>query len=573
MSVLFLIVLVPLLAATGILLGLLPARRTAFGAAALNFLLALGTFFAYRPAPTGADADAVKATVGRPIFRFVGSVPIVPDLDLKLLVGADGLGVTMVLLAALVTLCAIWVAPRLPAATTTTMTANVGGSEGLYYACLLFISAGALGAFVSLDLFFFYAFHELALIPTFLLIGLYGHGEDRMRVAWKITIYLALGSFVLLLGLIGLYLCVPPESRTFDLTKLYGLARQGRIAAGAPQYWPYLLMLLGFGTLISLFPLHTWAPDAYATAPTPAAMLHAGVLKKFGLFGLLRVAVPLLPDGARHWTNLLLLLLVGNILYVGFVTIAQRRLDYVLGYSSVMHMGYVFLGIASLNAVGLSGAALLMFAHGLSIAALFAVAGEIRQRVGTLQLAELGGLGRTMPFAALAFGLATFASIGLPGFANFASEVLVFFGAFGSGGAHVFRVDEVTGAFRAGRFDRFQVATVCALWGVVMSAVYMLRAYRRTFQGELRAGLVPASTPATMPSTPHARITPVAAGPLTTTATDLPLTLRWPLVLLLAGLLIVGFYPKRVLDKITPGLTAFLNPTATGQDATLTSSR
>lgn len=563
MSILFLFVLIPLLAAAGILLKLVPARRTAFGAAALNFALALGTFLAYQP---------VRLTDGKlpdpeRTFRFLGAIPVVPDLDLKFLVGADGLGVMMILLAALVTLCAVWMSAPLQD--------NAAGGEPLFYACLLFISAGALGAFVSLDLFFFYAFHELALIPTFLLIGLYGHGDDRMRVAWKITIYLALGSFVLLLGLIGLYLCVPADVRTFDLTKLYALAREGRIAGGSAQRWPFLLILLGFGTLVSLFPFHTWAPDAYATAPTPATMLHAGVLKKFGLFGLLRVALPLLPDGARQWTTLLLVLLVGNILYVGFVTIAQRRLDLMLGYSSVMHMGYAFLGIATLNVVGLSGAALMMFAHGLSIAALFAVAGEIRQRRGTMQLSELGGLGKTMPFAALAFGLATFASIGLPGFANFASETMVFFGAWGSRGAHVFRVDEITGALRAGRFDRFQIATVCGLWGVVMSAVYMLRAYRQTFQGPLRAEPVGSTETGVTASISNYGAN-VAAVPVSLGSAgrgDLPVFLRWPLVLLLAALVLVGFQPKQMLDKITPGLAALINPATSRPDPTVAGNR
>ena len=151
--------------------------------------------------------------------------------------------------------------------------------------------------------------------------------------------------------------------------------------------------------LISLFPFHSWAPEAYASAPAPAAMLHAGVLKKFGLYGLLRVALPLLPEGARHWSSLLLVLLIGNIIYVGLVTIAQKRLDWMLGYSSVMHMGYIFLGIASANVIGVNGAALLMFAHGISIALLFALTGEIRHRTGTLEFTDLGGLAKAMPFA------------------------------------------------------------------------------------------------------------------------------------------------------------------------------
>ena len=184
----------------------------------------------------------------------------------------------------------------------------------------------------------------------------------------------------------------------------------------------YLVLLIGFGILISLVPFHTWAPEAYASAPAPAAMLHAGVLKKFGLYGLLRIAVPFLPDGAQHWSGLLLVLLLANIIYIGLVTIAQRRLDWMLGYSSVMHMGYIFLGIASANILGTTGAAILMFAHGLSIALLFAITGEIRKRVPSLDFDAMGGLAKQMPLAAFAFGFGAFAAIGLPGFANFAGR-------------------------------------------------------------------------------------------------------------------------------------------------------
>ena len=216
------------------------------------------------------------------------------------------------------------------------------------------------------------------------------------------------------------------------MVELQALAKRNVIPAAA-QGRPFLLLLIGFGTLISLVPFHSWAPSAYASAPAPAAMLHAGVLKKFGLYGLLRLAVPLLPAGAQEWAWLLLVLLLANILYIGLVTIAQRKLDLMLGYSSVMHMGYIFLGIASFNVIGLSGAALLMFAHGVSIAALFAIAGLLRERNLTLSFESLGGVAKVMPVVGLLFGIAAFASIGLPGFGNFASEVMVFFGAFREG--------------------------------------------------------------------------------------------------------------------------------------------
>src|SRR5205814_8385498 len=177
-----------------------------------------------------------------------------------------------------------------------------------------------------------------------------------------------------------------------------------------PQRHIYPLLCIGFGVLISLFPFHSWAPEAYASAPAPAAMLHAGVLKKFGLYGLLRLAIPMLPDGAHYWMYLLVILLLGNIIYIGLVTIAQKQLDWMLGYSSVMHMGYIFLGIASANILGTTGAATLMFAHGLSIALLFAIAGELRRRTDTLAFDDLGGLAKIMPFAGLALGFGAFAA-------------------------------------------------------------------------------------------------------------------------------------------------------------------
>src|SRR6202011_5059466 len=171
-------------------------------------------------------------------------------------------------------LAAVWLAPK------------VDYGENRYYACILLIAAGAAGAFASLDLFFFYAFHELALIPTFLMIGIWGSG-NRQSAAWKLTIYLSVGSIILLVGLIGLYLMPPPDQRTFDIPKLQEMASSG-VFNGHGANAVYLLLLIGFGILVSLFPFHTWAPQAYASAPAPAAMLHAGVLKKFGLYGLLR---------------------------------------------------------------------------------------------------------------------------------------------------------------------------------------------------------------------------------------------------------------------------------------------
>ena len=479
----------PLIGALLALAGI-PARKTAVIAALVAFLSALIAFSGYNRAAGG--------------YQFVAAISLVPDWDLKFSTGIDGLSATLILLTSIVGLAAIWLSPK----------SEEG--ENRFYACVLLIIAGAAGAFVSLDLFFFYAFHELALIPTFLMIGIWG-GGNRQSAAWKITIYLSIGSIILLVGLIGLYLLPPAAQRTFDIIKLQQLASSGAFA-GSGSKSIYLLLLLGFGILVSLFPFHTWAPQAYASAPVPVAMLHAGVLKKFGLYGLLRVALPLMPEAAHHWAWLLLILLVGNLLYVGLATIAQKQLDLTLGYSSVMHMGYIFLGIATYNIIGLNGAALLMFAHGLSIAALFAMSGELRKQTGTLSYLDLGGLATNMPGLSFIFGLATFASIGLPGFANFASELLVFFGAF---------KNSAPGA----ALNEFQIVGIIALWGVVISAVYMLRAYRAIFMGE-----------------PQARWQGLR---------DMPAGSKWAIGLLVAALFVVGLAPRTVLDAVEPGIRLF----------------
>jgi NADH-quinone oxidoreductase subunit M len=492
-SPLLFLILLPLLSALFIMAGA-NARTTAILGTALNvvLLLVLATVF-----------DRLT-----PGFQFVSSLPVIPQLGLSFTLGADGLSLIMLFLSVTVSLAAVSVA-RAPA-----------NNPRWFYASLLFISAGLIGAFASVDVFFFYMFHELALIPTFLLIGIWGSG-DRQAAAWKATIYLATGSFILLLGIIGLYLIQPDGVRSFDLRQIVALAEAGLIPDSLPVY---LLLLLGFGILVSLFPFHTWAPQAYASAPAPASMLHAGVLKKFGLYGLIRLAVPVLPESVQALAPVLLILLVGNILYVGYVTIAQRKLDWMLGYSSVMHMGYIFLGFVALDTISLTGASLMMLSHGLTIAVLFALCGEIRERTGTLDFSELGGIARVTPKLGLLFGFAAMASVGLPGFVGFAGELLVFFGSF-LGGQSLMGLQNGKEIFA---FNGFQMATICAVWGIVISAIYMLRAYRRVFMGPLPER--------------WSRLPDIAGFP------------RATVVLLIGIMLVFGFFPQILVNLVSPAL-------------------
>ncbi len=381
----------------------------------------------------------------------------------------------------------------------------------LYWGLLLVMQGGLMGVFASRDLFFFYFFHEFALIASFIMIGVWG-GRDRGYAAMKMTIYLTLGAMLSLIGLIAVY--HQSGAETFDFTTLVQEIAHDTIT-GAQQKTIFGLLLFGFGILVSLFPFHTWAPLGYGAAPSSAAMLHAGVLKKFGLYGLLQFAVPLLPQGAAQWTNWIALLAVGgNILYIGFVTIAQRDLKQMVGYSSVMHMGYAFLGIATLNAIGVGGVVLMMVAHGLSVALLFLLSTSVYHRTQTFDMDDMGGLAQKTPVLAAFFVAATMASIGLPGLANFWGELAIFVGAWKFSAAY----------------------TALAVAGVIISAIYGLRAAAKVFFGDV--------------SPAFAKV--AAEKP--------PVDLTWgeklPALILLVALFFVGFWPKSLSEPVNSALKA-----------------
>lgn len=427
------LVLIPLIAAVLIGVCRFPARGMAIASASLTLLLGLCALATFDFNP-GAWTE------------FAGY-----DLQFTL---APPMAKVMILLTVLVTF-ATAMGTRAPEE-----------SRASWYNSALLISAGATGAFLSDNIIAFFAFHELALIPTFVMVGLYGRG-DRRTIAWRATVYLGAASMVLLTGLImvGVHM-------GFTFSEI-------RASANAGVALPYAeivgaLLLIGFGTLVSLFPLHSWAAPLYASAPTPVAMMHSGVLKKFGLYGLFMLAPALLP-ALEYWNPVLMVLLVGNVLWVGYVTVNQKRLDLMLGNSSVMHMGYIFLGLAALianggyNPLAVQGGSLLMLAHGLSIALLFLLCGQIEAKTKTLELGSLGGLGQKLPTLCFVFALAGMASIGLPGLANFAGEFVTFFSGFYNWN---------------GTFGMLQVVTILCLWGLVISAVYMLRAFRDIFLGD-----------------------------------------------------------------------------------------
>jgi len=384
---------------------------------------------------------------GTAALQFEQLTEWIPSVGLNYHVGVDGLNLGLVLMAALVSfaaICAAWEIER---------------QVKLFYLLLLLISGGAIGAFISLDLIFLYFFNELALVPTFLMIGIWGRGEQKNYATFQITLYLTLGALVALTGLIAFY--VSSGVNTLDVVALKAVLAEKPLAESA-QKLIFPLLLLGFGTLVGLWPFHSWAAPGYAAAPTPTAMMHAGVLKKVGLYVLIRVAWPFLPAGVQHWLPALALLCLGNILYCGWVAMRQRDLALLLGNSSLAHMGFCFLGLASLSVVGITGVVLIMVAHGLLAGLSFALNGYLHTRCGTTEMDKLGGLLRQMPFIGTAIVMAFMAGCGLPGFANFPGELSVMFGAW----------------------KTLPWFVVAAAWGgLVIGGVYMLRAIRAVVHG------------------------------------------------------------------------------------------
>ena len=431
-------------------------------------------------------------------YQLKESLTWVESLGIQYKVGVDGINVGIILMGSIVAFAA------------TCMSYLITERIKEFYFLLLVMITGILGAFASLDLFFFFFFHELALIPTFIMIGVWGRGENKNYATFNITLYLSAGALLTLIGLTALYLNANP--RTFDIEALTQQFSQTPMAEQSQQLI-FPLLLFGFGILVSLWPFHTWAPLGYAAAPTATTMLHAGVLKKFGLYGLLRIALPLMPQAAQTWVNVIAWLCLGNIIYNGFVAMRQRDLNLLLGNSSVAHMGFIFLGLASLSLVGITGAVMIMIAHGLLAALSFALSGYFYQQAGTLDMDKMGGLLQRMPFIGSVFLMAAMAGCGLPGFANFVGEAMTLFAAY----------------------KNMSLITSIAVWGgLVIAAIYMLRAVRDILHGSLPEEL--------------ASVTDAQGW-----------WRKLPYVLLFAALLLFGVWPGALTEKIEPAAQNIVN--------------
>jgi NADH-quinone oxidoreductase subunit M len=438
-----------------------------------------------------AGALSFDATEG---ITTLTKAPWVPALGLEYHLAADGISVTLVLLTGIAAVAGIlfsW---------------NIEHRAKEFFAFYLVLIGGVYGVFLSFDLFLLFVFYELAIIPKYFLIAIWGSTRKEYG-AMKLALYSFVGSALVFIGLVAVY--VAAGSRTMNLVELAGFG----FAPGF-QVWAFPLVFVGFGVLAGLWPFHTWAPTGHVAAPTAASMLLAGVVMKLGAYGCLRVAMTLFPEGARAWQTPLATLAVIGIVYGAMVALTQRDFKFVIGYSSVSHMGFVMLGLMTLNLAGLSGAVLQMFSHGIIAGLLFAVVGRmVYDRTHTREFEALEGmrLATAIPFAAVTFVIASVASMGLPGFSGFVAELQV-----------------IVGAWKA--FPAFAVLTGL---GILIGVAYTLRAMLKAFFGE--------------PQRPADERVAEVLEPITAPE-------RIGAALLIATSLAVGLYPQWLLSFIESGL-------------------
>lgn len=442
MNILSLFVLVPVV----MLIAFIPCRNIkqvrAIGVAGSLIELGLAIallfmFFAERGAGNTAEM----------LFTF--DVVWFETLNIHYAIGVDGISVLMLLLTAVIVV------------TGTFASWNMNPLPKDFFMWLTLLSIGVYGFFISLDMFTMFFFYEIALIPMYLLIGIWGTGRKEYS-AMKLTLMLMGGSAFLFVGILGMYFY---SSTTGDYTfNILEIAHNAAIPVSA-QYWIFPLTFVGFGVLGALFPFHTWSPDGHASAPTAVSMLHAGVLMKLGGYGCFRIALRLMPEAADELSWIFIILTGISVIYGALGAISQTDLKYINAYSSVSHCGLVLFAILMLNKTATTGAVMQMISHGLMTALFFALIGMIYGRTHTRDIRQMGGLMKIMPFLSVAYVIAGLASLGLPGLSGFVAEMTIFVGSF----QHV---------------DLFhRVFTIIAISSIVVTAVYILKVVGKILYG------------------------------------------------------------------------------------------
>ena len=494
-----------------------------------TFAISLATFFCH-------DLDLAH-------FTTIVRVPWVPALGMNYHLAVDGISLTLVLVTSITAVSSVlfswdvansasggqllqrgnnpphqsasrsgWVTQPVDATGCPSAAKRVDQRSNEFFFWLLLVVGGSFGVFLSADLFLLFVFYELVIVPKYFLIAIWG-STNKEYGAMKLTLYSFFGGALVFIGIIAAYV----TAGSLDLNELAQFRFTPQL-----QSWAFPVLFIGFAVLAGIWPLHTWAPTGHVAAPTAGSMLLAGIVMKLGAYGGLRVAMNLFPQGFQMWSSWIAILAVIGIVYAAAVALRQRDLKFVIGYSSVSHMGFVLLGLATANVLGVSGAVLQMFSHGVIGALLFAVAGRmIYRRTHTRDLDELSlmELNRALPFASFVFVIASAASMGIPGFSGFAAEITILIGVW----------------------KTFPIAVWITGAGMVLVAAFTLRALKRSFfdtaveEGQNVKGVTTLNREALEPIT-----VPEKLGA----------------VLLMFATLAIGIYPKFLLDRIVPAVEA-----------------
>jgi NADH-quinone oxidoreductase subunit M len=397
-------------------------------------------------------------------FQFEELANWVPQLGIGYHLGVDGISVPMLLLTGLASFCGVLISWR------------IDDRPREFFAFFMLLAAGVYGVFMALDLFLLFFFYELAIFPMYILIATWGWKVTRVYASMKLTLYILIGSVIALVGVIAMVLVARSATGeiSFDVVKLIAAQEAGAFEVPvlgnvtfARLWFPFIF--LGFGVLAGVFPFHNWSPDGHVAAPTAVSMIHAGVLMKMGAYAALRVGVQLLPSGAVTHLPWIVFLSLINVVYGSMIALVQRDFKYVIGFSSVSHMGLVSMGFATQNIDGMTGAGMQMFSHGVMTALFFAAVGMVYDRTHTRDIPSLGGMWTKMPVVALAFIVGGLTSMGMPGLSGFVAELPILVGVWNAGSTIA---------------PYYAVIAILAATGIIVTAAYVLRVVQSVFFGE-----------------------------------------------------------------------------------------
>jgi NADH-quinone oxidoreductase subunit M len=479
------------------------ARMLGLAAMILGVVLSAYVYYAYYqnlPSPGTRWADTLL---------FLEEYAWVPSVGINYIMGVDGLSATLVLLTSVVGLGGVLISW------------GISDRPREFYAFFMLLVAGVQGVFVAVDGFLLFFFYELAVLPMYVMIVIWGWKVTREYAAMKLTLYLLVGSFISFIAFLVLYFQLPAQGleATFDLR----VWSEAQFPLEMQKIW-FMPLFIGFAVLAGVWPLHNWSPDGHVAAPTAVSMIHAGVLMKLGAYASMRVGIQILPEGTVYWMPFIILLTLVNVLYGSLVAMRQRDMKYLIGYSSVSHMGLVSMGFAAMNVEGFTGAGIQMVSHGIMTALFFAVVGMIYDRAHTRSMDELSGMAKALPWALVAFVIGGLVSMGMPGLSGFIAEFPIFLGVWAGGAMNL--GGTFLGLNPAGFYPTVALLSVL---GIVITAAYVLRAVNDVFFGDYDASKWHDMTP-------------------------LPAIDKFTLVLFCVILVVIGIFPAVIEPIVRAGI-------------------